>query len=394
MLWDNVHMGKITSRQRVIQALNHQEPDRVPIDLGATIVSSIVKKTYLELKQYLGLPVEQIRMLDYIQQLPYVDERLLERFEVDFRTVQLPAATAASVNIFEEGDYFAFIDRWGSKLHMPKKGGLYFDWVEFPIKEASHAELDTYRWPSPDSVEINKQLGRQAKTLYESTDYALVGSAVIGGGIFEQPARVMGLENFLMALVAEPAFADRLMESITDIYIESCNRYLDQVGHYIQVFAFWDDLAGQNGWIINPTLYRKLIKPKQRRLVEAIKKKTDAKLFFHSCGATRGLIPDLIEIGFDILNPVQVSAKGMNTRELKAEFGRDIVFWGGGVDTQHVLPYGKPQEVIDEVKRRIDDLAPGGGFVFAAVHNIQADVPPENIVAAFDTALNYGRSRG
>jgi uroporphyrinogen decarboxylase len=215
---------------------------------------------------------------------------------------------------------------------------------------------------------------------------------VIGGGIFEQPARVMGLQNFLMALLTEPAFANRLMETITDIYIDSCNRYLEQVGPYIQVFTFWDDLVGQNGWIINPEIYRKLIKPKHKRLVEAIKKKTNAKLFFHSCGAARGLIPDLIDTGFDILNPVQVSAKGMNTKELKTEFGRDIVFWGGGVDTQQVLPFGKPQEVVDEVKRRIDDLAPGGGFVFAAVHNIQAFVPPENIVAAFDTALQYGRS--
>jgi uroporphyrinogen decarboxylase len=297
------------------------------------------------------------------------------------------------VNIFEEGDYYAFFDRWGAKLHMPKKDGLYFDWVDFPIKETTMAALDAYRWPQPDPAEVNAQLGVLAKTLYETTDYALVGSAVIGGGIFEQPARMMGLQNFLMALVTAPAFADRLMETITDIYIESCNNYLEQVGPYIQVFTYWDDLAGQNGWIINPELYRKMVKPKQKRLIEAIKKKTSAKLFYHSCGATRGLIPDLIEIGFDILNPVQVSAKGMNTRELKTEFGRDIVFWGGGVDTQRVLPFGKAQEVIDEVKRRIDDLAPGGGFVFAVVHNIQAFVPPENIVAAFDTALQYGRSR-
>lgn len=252
--------------------------------------------------------------------------------------------------------------------------------------------LEDYRWPQPDPLEVNVRLGQQARALFENTDYALVGSAVIGGGIFEQPARVMGLENFLMALLTAQEFADRLMETITDIYIESCNNYLEQVGPFIQVFTFWDDLAGQNGWIINPEVYRKMIKPKQKRLVEAIKKKTDAKLFYHSCGATRSLIPDLIEIGFDILNPVQVSAKGMNTRELKAEFGKDIVFWGGGVDTQHVLPFGTPQEVIDEVKRRIDDLAPGGGFVFAAVHNIQAYVPPENIVKAFDTALEYGRS--
>ena len=383
----------MTSRERVMRALNHQEPDHVPIDLGATIVSSIVKKTYIELKQYLGMPFQPIKMLDYVQQLPYVDNDLMERFGVDFRMVQLPAATTVGVDIFEEGEYYAFIDRWGSKLHMPKNDGLYFDWVDFPIKEATMAALDTYHWPRPDSIEVNAQLGLQAKNLYETTDYALVGSAVIGGGIFEQPARVMGLQNFLMALLTEPAFADRLMETITDIYIESCNNYLEYVGPYIQVFTFWDDLAGQNGWIINPEVYRKLIKPKQKRLVDAIKQKTDAKLFYHSCGATRSLIPDLIEIGFDILNPVQVSAKGMNTKELKLEFGRDIVFWGGGIDTQYVLPFGKPQEVVDEVKRRIDDLAPGGGFVFAAVHNIQALVPPVNIVTAFDTALEYGRYR-
>jgi uroporphyrinogen decarboxylase len=339
------------------------------------------------------MPVEEIKMLDYVQQLPYLDDGLLERFGVDFRMVQLPSATSSGVEIFDEGDYYAFFDRWGSKLHMPKTGGFYFDWVDFPIKEATMEALDAYHWPQPDPVEVNAQLGQLAKQLYENSDYALVGSAVIGGGIFEQPARVMGLQNFLMALISEPAFADRLMETITDIYIESCNRYLDYVGPYIQVFTYWDDVAGQNGWLIRPELYRKLIKPKQKRLVEAIKKKTDAKLFYHSCGATRDLIPDLIEIGFDILNPVQVSAKGMDTKELKAQFGRDIVFWGGGVDTQHVLPFGKPQEVVDEVKRRIDDLAPGGGFVFAAVHNIQALVPPENIVAAFDTALEYGKYR-
>jgi uroporphyrinogen decarboxylase len=378
------------SRERVRLALNHEEPDRVPIDLGATIVTSIAKKAYLGLKQHLGMPLEEIKMLDYVQQLPYVDEALMQRFGVDFRMVQLPAATPVGIDIFEEGEYYAFIDRWGSKLHMPRNGGFYFDWVDFPIKEATMTALDTYSWPRPDPVEVNMQLGQQAKYVYENSDYAVVGSAVIGGGIFEQPARVMGLQNFLMALLTEPAFADRLMDTITDIYIESCNNYLDHVGPYIQVFTFWDDVAGQNGWLIRPDLYRKMIKPKHKRLVEAIKKKTGAKLFYHSCGATRALIPDLIEIGFDILNPVQVSARGMDTRGLKAEFGREIVFWGGGIDTQHVLPFGKPQEVADEVKRRIDDLAPGGGFVFAAVHNIQALVPPVNIVTAFDTALEYG----
>jgi uroporphyrinogen decarboxylase len=382
---------RLTPRERVRMALDHREPDRIPIDLGATIVSSITRSSYLPLKQHLGLPIEEIKMLDYVQQLPYVDEALMERFGVDFRMVQLPAATAPDLNIFVEGDYFAFIDRWGSKLHMPREGGLYFDWVDFPIKETSMAALDSYNWPRPDPQVLNVALGEQARELYEHSDYALVGSAVIGGGIFEQPARTMGLENFLMALVQEPAFADRLMEQILEIYIESCNNYLDEVGQYIDVFTYWDDVNTQDGWMIRPDLFRKMIKPKDRRLVEAIKKKTDAKIFFHGCGATFDLIPDLIEIGFDIINPVQVSARGMDTRRLKQTYGKDIVFWGGGVDTQQVLPFGKPEEVVEEVRRRIDDLAPGGGFVFAAVHNIQAYVPPENIVAAFDTALEYGR---
>jgi len=372
-------------------ALDHREPDRIPIDLGATIVTSIARSSYISLKKHLGLPVEDITMLDHVQQLPYLDENLLQRFDVDFRLVQLPAATAPGLQIFEEGDYYAFIDRWGSKLHMPKVGGYYFDWVDFPIKDISLTALDRYDWPEPDPAEYILELRRQAEHLYYQSEYALVGSAVIGGGIFEQPARIVGMQNFLMSIAAEPKFAERLMEQITEIYIESCNRYLDEVGQFIQVFTYWDDVNTQSGWMINPETYRKMVKPKQRRLVDAIKKKTNARLFFHGCGAAFDLIPDLIDLGFDILNPVQVSARGMDTRRLKATYGKDITFWGGGIDTQRVLPFGTPAEVSDEVKRRIDDLAPGGGFVFAAVHNIQPLVPPENIAAFFDTALEYGR---
>lgn len=384
---------EMTPRERVRLALNHHEPDRIPIDLGGSICSSIHKNAYVELKEYLGMEVEEIQMADYIQQLPYLDEALLERFGVDFRMVQLPAATAPDIDILDEGNYYAFIDRWGSKLHMPKRDGLYFDWVDFPIKEPTLEALDRYLWPEPDPPAYNARLRQQAKDLFENTGYALVGSAIIGGGIFEQPARTMGLEDFFIALVKEPSFADRLMDRITDIYIESCNNYLDQVGEYLDVFTYWDDVNGQDGWLISPDLYREMIKPKQRRLLEAIKRKTDAKVYYHGCGAVYELIPDLIELGFDILNPVQVSARGMDTERLKKEYGDDIVFWGGGVDTQHVLPFGTPEHVADEVRRRIDDLAPGGGFVFAAVHNIQAFVPPENIVTAFETALEYGRYR-
>ncbi len=381
----------MTPRERVTLALAHKEPDRIAIDLGGSICSSIHKSSYIELKQYLGMEIEDIKMADYVQQLPYLDEKLLERLGADFRMVQLPAATAPGLEIFEDGDFYAFIDRWGSKLHMPKDGGLYFDWVDFPIKEPTITALEAYNWPSPDAAEDIAPLRKQAEYLYDHTDYALVGSGVIGGGIFEQPARVMGLENFLMALVTDASFADQLMEKITEIYIEACIRYLDQVGEFLQVFTYWDDVNSQNGWIISPDIYRHRIKPRQKRLVEAIKQKTDAKIYYHGCGAVFDLIPDLIEIGFDIINPVQVSAKGMDTRRLKQTYGQDIVFWGGGVDTQKILPFGTPEEVAEEVKRRIDDLAAEGGFVFAAVHNIQAYVPPANIVAMFETALDYGR---
>jgi uroporphyrinogen decarboxylase len=307
--------------------------------------------------------------------------------------VCLPPALAPAPDIFAEGDYNAFVDRWGSKLHMPQERGLYFDWVDFPIQESTMTALDNYNWPCPDPPEYNAHLRRQAQYLFENSDYALVGTAIFGGGIFEQALRLRGMEDFLMALLTEPAFADQLMERVTDIYVESCNNYLDALGEYLHVFLYFDDVCGQDGWLISPEIYRERIKPKQRQLVEAVKKKTKAKLFYHGCGATYPLIPELIEIGFDIINPVQVSARDMDTRRLKRDFGKDMIFWGGGVDTQHVLPFGKPEEVAHEVRRRIDDLAPEGGFVFAAVHNIQSLVPPQNTVTAFETALEYGRYR-
>jgi uroporphyrinogen decarboxylase len=381
----------MNSRERVLLALDHKEADRVPIDLGASIVTSITKAAYVPLRQYLGLPVEQVHIYDEVQQLPYLSEDLLERFSVDTRMVQLPPTHIAGVEILDDGDYLAMYDRWGSKMRMPKQGGLYYDWVEFPIKELSSAGLDAYRWPEPDPPEVVASLREQARRLYEETDYALVGSAVIGGGIFEQPCRTVGLEDFMMAMVLDRPFAERLMDGITDIYIESVDRYLAQVSEYIQVFTFWDDVCSQDGWMISPDLYVSLVKPRQRRLFEAIKQRTKAKLFYHGCGAVYDLVPHLIQIGVDILNPVQVSARGMDSKRLKAAYGRDLTFWGGGVDTQRVLPFGTPEQVRDEVKRRIDDLAPGGGFVFNTVHNIQAFVRPENIVAAFETALEYGR---
>jgi len=380
----------VTPRERVLTALDHREPDRVPIDLGSSIVTSITKAAYLPLMERLGLDPGTVRIHDEVQQLPYVADSLLERLSVDTRMVQLPPTHVPGVEAIDDGDYWAIIDRWGAKMRMPKEGGLYYDWVEFPIKEISQGALDAYRWPEPDPPHVVAALRERAAWLRANTDYVLVGSGVIGGGLFEQPCRTVGLETFMMAMLTDPAFSERLVDGILDIYIESVDRYLSQVGDLIDVFTFWDDVASQNGWMISPQTYVEMIKPRQKRLFDAIRERSSARIFYHGCGAVFDLIPHLIEIGVDIVNPVQVSAAGMDSKRLKAAYGKDIVFWGGGVDTQKVLPFGTPEQVRDEVKRRIDDFAPGGGFVFATVHNIQAFVPPENIIAAFETALEYG----
>lgn len=379
----------VNCRERVIATLNHKEPDRIPLDLGGTIVSSITKNSYVELKKYLGIDVEEVKIFDYVQQLPYIDEKLLERLNVDVRMVATDYMTAEGQEIFEENGYYCFYDRWGAKLRMPKKNGYYFDWVDFPIKDISMEALKKYKWPELDSKECILKIREKAKYLYENTNYGLVGTAVFGGGIFEQPSRIMGMERFLTSIITDVKFADRIMEKITELYIGNCLRYLEELGEYIQVFVYWNDIASQTGSMISPKIYKKLVKPKDKQLIETVKSKTNAKIFYHSCGAAKDFIPDLIDIGVDILNPVQVSATGMNTARLKKEFGNDISFWGGGCDTQHILPYGTPDQVRNEVKRRINDLAPGGGFIFSAVHNIQDEVPPENIMAMFETLEKY-----
>jgi uroporphyrinogen decarboxylase len=200
-------------------------------------------------------------------------------------------------------------------------------------------------------------------------------------GLTEVYLRLRGFEDGYIDLVANPKLAARIMDRILEIKLGYWERVLEELGDMIDLAGESEDLGGQNGLLFSPKTYRELVKPRQAELFGLIHARSRARVFLHSCGAIRRLIPDLIEVGVDVLNPVQVSAAGMDTAELKAEFGSEIVFWGGGVDTQRVLWAGTPKEVRDEVGRRVDDLKPGGGFVFAAVHNIQADVPAANILA-------------
>jgi uroporphyrinogen decarboxylase len=244
--------------------------------------------------------------------------------------------------------------------------------------------IDAFAWPDATDPARYVGIGEAARRIVEDEGRAvLVGS--ICGGLSEGLFKMRGFEDGYMDLAAEPERARQVMEKILEIKLAYWERALAELGDDVDVIGEADDLGGQDRPLFSPATYRALVKPLQAELFSFIRARTSARIFFHSCGAIRELIPDLIEIGVDILNPVQVSAAGMDSASLKREFGRDIVFWGGGVDTQRILGGGSPSEVRVEVRRRIADLREGGGFVFAAVHNVQPNVPPGNLVAMWET---------
>jgi uroporphyrinogen decarboxylase len=381
----------MNSRERVLTALNHQEPDRVPIDLGGTAVSTIAIPTYAALRRHLGLPEKPIQTLEFVQQVARVDEDVMDRLGVDVIPVfaNPPDAPAPALTTAPNGTV-SFQDDFGATLKRPA-GCHYFDWREFPLPEPSLAALAQMPWSDPADPGRYRGLRDQVQALRAGTDRALFGMAPCGHDLFNQLFRVRGMENGLMDLVAEPEFAEAFLDRLCESICTAQKLFLTEVGDLIDVHFAADDLAGQSGPLVSPELWRRLIKPRQARILATIKAHTQAKILYHSCGAVDAFIPDLIEIGVDILNPVQVSAAGMDTATLKKKYGRNLSFWGGGCDTQKVLPYGTPADVRAEVRHRIRDLAPGGGFVFNPVHNIQPLVPPENVVALFQAARDYGR---
>lgn len=377
----------ISSKQRLTDTLNHKEPDRIPFDLGSTKITGIslvAYRSFLNYKCWQQLdPVPFTG--DILQQLVKPAEAFLKEIKVDTRGV-FPAAPSSWKAIFtEENGYIRMIDEWGIYWKMPKEHGYYFDIESYPLTgDIDGSHLNYYPWPdSTDNLRFST-LTEQVNRIRRNGEFGITMHGVTSG-VMEMALRIRGFEQFFMDLALEPVLAGQLLDKIVDIKIAYWNKALDIIGNYIMVAVESDDLGTQESLLISPELYKKHIKPRHQRLFAAIKKKAPGiKVFLHSCGAIRPLIPDLIEAGVDILNPVQVSAKDMNTRQLKRDFGKDLVFWGGGVDTQNILPNGTPQQVKDDVRRRIEDLAPGGGFVFNTVHNIQADVPPQNIEAMLE----------
>jgi len=378
------------SRERVLKALNHQEPDRVPVDLAGSLTNAgIAQKAHSELKDYLGLKGNEAEVIDVMQQLVRPDKRILKKFGVDVYGIGAKPPKSWKLVIEEDKDNYYYTDEWGIRYRMPKKYGYYFDMIENPLANLDMKSLKDYQWPDPHDPGRTEGLEEEVRNLYENTDYALFLNAPTSG-IFEKSFALRGPENFYMDLMKNPEFAEAIMDKMVEFYLGYWEEILPRVGRYVQIIKMGDDLGGQNGPLINPELYRKVVKPRQKQIFSFIKKRTDAKLYLHSCGAIYEFIPDIIECGVDVLNPVQVSAKGMDTKRFKQEFGDRLSFWGA-IDTQRILPFGTPGDVEEEVKRRIYDLASGGGYVLAPVHNIQANVPPENVVAMFEAAKKYGK---
>jgi uroporphyrinogen decarboxylase len=380
----------MNSRERVITALNHEEPDRVPIDLGGSVVTSISLLTYEAVRNRLGLPKIPICVLEKVQQIAQIDDDIIDMFGVDVLPVFANPPSCQPVFINETSGAVSFQDDFGATLRRPK-GCFYYEWQDFPLTEPSIIAMEKMAWPDPADPARYHGLGDRVKKLRLSTDKALLGMAPCGHDLFNQLFRVRGMENGLMDLILELEFVEAFFKRLSETICTAQRLFLAEVGDLIDVHFAADDLAGQFGPLIHPELYRRVVKPHQARIMETIKQGTRAKIFYHSCGAVSEFIDDLIDMGVDILNPVQVTASGMDTAVLKKRYGKRLTFWGGGCDTQWTLWQGSTRQVRDEVKRRIRDLAPGGGFVFNPVHNIQPFVPAENVMAMYAAAQEFGQ---
>lgn len=382
----------MNSRERTLLALNHKEPDRVPFDLGGTVLTSISIHSYQKLREYLGLPPVDIRVMDIFQQIVEVDDDVRQRLGCDVRNVA-PRSSATfkiDINTTAMPGYDFFFDEWGIGWRKPKEGGFFYDMHDHPLARATSIDdIKKHKWPDPTDPARYANLREQARHVGQDLN-ELVIMGGMSAGFFELVCWTRGYADVYPDLVNNIPFIEYLMDTIVDIKLKYWEIALPLVDGLVDVVQEADDLAGQFGLLVSPETYRKLIKPRHKKIVDFIKARSSVKVFYHCCGAIREIIPDLIECGFDIINPVQVSARGMESKALKRDFGKDIVFWGGAVDTQGVFTDGTPQQVRDEVRRRVDDFGPGGGFVAAAVHNIQANVPPENIVAMVEAVREYG----
>jgi uroporphyrinogen decarboxylase len=414
----------MTSRERVRTALDHREPDRVPIDFGAHRSSGIAAIAYAKVKEKLGISSGDIYVHDMIQQLAIVEDEVLDAFGVDvielgrgfsledadWKEWVLPDGTPckipAYINVENRGaDWYLKSDN-GIDLGVQREGCLYFEQIHWPWQERDPRDQDftdiedamgQNMWtaipaPGGDIPLTDDGCGRLAegaRRLRESTDRAIMG--LFGGNFFEVPQFFYRIDNYLTHMGLYPDDIKRLSKALFEFYLPRLEKWLGAVGEYIDVMLFGDDLGGQNGPLISPTMYREFYKPWHTRLWRRAKELAPhINIHLHSCGGLDPLMDDLIEAGLESSNPVQITCAGMDPVHLKKAYGDRFTFWGGGCDTREVLPQGSPEEVRQNVRDLVGVWKPGGGFVFQQVHNILADVPPENVVAMFRAIREVG----
>jgi len=380
----------MTSRERVNKALNHQIPDRVPIDLGG-FQTGIHKRAYEELLRFLNIE-DQITLLDPVQQLAQPCEEVLRRLRIDTRYICAHAPDSFQGGIerkFREGQLWHDLkDEFGVVWSMPDSQQLYMDISHHPLADASLRDLADYPWPKGNDPTRFTGVREQALELRNNTTYAIATG--IGGVVYEICWYMRGLEQWFTDMLTQPEFCAAMLDHTLQFWLDFYTEYMREVGDLVDVVMIGDDLTGQSGPLFSPKFYRQIVKPRQKKLVQHIKSLTRAKIWYHTCGSCYEYIPDLIDNGIDILNPVQIGLINMDPKLLKEKFGRQLVFWGGGIDTQHVLPFAKPEEIREHVRKNLEVFKAGGGYIFNNVHNIQYAVPVKNTVALFDAAYEFG----
>jgi uroporphyrinogen decarboxylase len=376
-------MKKLNYRQRVIKVLNHEEPDRVPRDLGGR-VSSMMERPYKALKKYLGLDecgYDNINN-DWFT-VEEFDERVLRFFDIDFRRVFLNAGSEYKKILKENGTW---IDELGFTRRYT---GIYGEIINHPLRHAKDiSDIKKFKFNDAHDIARVEGLNEKIKYLYYKTDYAIVAAGV-SGGLLETCIWMRGFEQFCIDLLLNKKIAHALLDKLTNYNIELLDVFLDIVGPYIQIIEMQDDLGGQNNLLISPELYKEMILPFYKKEIDFIKSKSNAKIFHHSCGSIINAVNMLLDAGVDILNSLQPRAAGMDTTFLKDQFGEKLSFHGG-IDIQEVMPNGTLKDIENEVKRRIAIYAPGGGYIICAAHCIQDDVSPENVVALYKSAEKWG----
>jgi uroporphyrinogen decarboxylase len=406
----------MTPRQRLLAAVNHKEPDRVAIDLGSTPSSGISAAAYSNLKKALGISSGHTRIYDVVQQLAQPEDMILDRFGVDVVDVGRAFNTADTdwydIRLFNgntaqyptwfkprreaDGSWTALASDGTPIAKMPANAAFY-DQLCFPyldgypenfrdlpdaMKKVLWAALVHSPWDNAVRPDFWEQLRKKTLALRQQTDRALM--IVCGCNLFEWGTFLRRMDNFLMDIYTDPGHVEALLDALMEQHLAVLEKVCRAVGDIVDILRFGDDLGMDSGPFMSPDIYRRLFKPRHKQLCDFVKKNSRMKTFLHSCGSIYAILPDMIEAGYDIINPVQTNCIDMEPARLKREFGSDITFWGGGCDTRAVLNNATPQEVKDHVKERLEIFAPGGGFVFNTVHNILPEVPPENIVAMFE----------